>query len=208
MKSNFLFTLLVAFLAMTFLSFASAPKGNEATINDLKAAITGESTASAKYAAYAKKAKEDGYAKIALLFEAASKSENIHAGNHRAALEQLGVTMEKVTPKFEVKSTKENLEDAIKGESYEVATMYPGFIKTANKNQVNIALISFNYAYQTEKKHKALYQHALDVLNANKENTLASKYMVCSTCGNTYDGEAPSRCGISMTPRDRFITIE
>lgn len=208
MKRNFLFAVMVSFLTMTFMSYASAPKGSEATIKDLKAAITGESTASAKYAAYAKKAKEEGYAKVALLFEAASKSESIHAGNHRAALEQLGETMGKVTPKYEVKSTKENLKDAIKGESYEVATMYPGFIKTANNNQVNIALISFNYAFQTEKKHKVLYQHALDMLNAGKVNTLASKYMVCPTCGNTYDGEAPNRCGISMTPKDRFITIE
>jgi len=208
MKTNYLFAVLISFLTMTFLSYASAPAGNEATIKDLKAAITGESTASAKYAAYAKKAKDEGYNKIALLFEAASKSESIHAGNHRAALEQLGESMDKVTPKFEVKSTKENLQDAIKGESYEVATMYPGFIKTANMNKVNISLISFNYAFQTEKKHKVLYEHALQTLEAGKENTLASKYMVCSTCGNTYDGEAPNRCGISMTPKDRFITIE
>ncbi len=208
MRAKLLFAVIISFLAMTYLSFASSLKDNDATIKNLKAAITGESTASAKYAAYAKKAKEEGYAKIALLFEAASKSESIHAGNHRAALEQLGAKMEKISPKFEVKSTKENLNDAVKGESYEVATMYPGFIETANKNQVSIALISFNYAYQTEKKHKVLYEHALEMLNAGKENTLASKYMVCSTCGNTYDGEAPNRCGISMTPKDRFITID
>ena len=208
MKVNVLFSALVMLLMTAVFSYAANPTANEATIKDLKAAITGESTASAKYAAYAKKAKDEGYNKVALLFEAASKSESIHAGNHIAALEQLGVKMDKVTPKFEVNSTKENLKDAIKGESYEVATMYPDFIKTANKNKVNIALLSFNYAYQTEKKHKVLYQNALDQLNAGKENMLASKYMVCSTCGNTYDGEAPNRCGISMTPRDRFITIQ
>ncbi|MCL5029554.1 MAG: rubrerythrin family protein [Bacteroidetes bacterium] len=208
MKVKSLMMLFVSFIVMSVFNYAAKPPADEATIKNIKAAITGESTASAKYAAYAKKAKEEGYNKIALLFEAASKSESIHAGNHRAALEQLGVTMEKVTPKFEVKSTKENLEDAVKGESYEVSTMYPNFIKTANKNKVNIALISFNYAFQTEKKHKVLYQHALQALNEGKENNLASKYMVCSTCGNTYDGEAPARCGISMTPRDRFVTIE
>ncbi len=208
MKIRALFTLFVSFLMMSVFNYAANPPADEATIKNIKAAITGETTASAKYSAYAKKAKDEGYNKIALLFEAASKSESIHAGNHRAALEQLGVTMEKVTPKFEVKSTKENLEDAVKGESYEVSTMYPDFIKTANKNKVNIALISFNYAFQTEKKHKALYQNALDQLKADKQNSLPNKYMVCSTCGNTYDGEAPNRCGISMTPKDRFITVE
>jgi len=189
------------------LVYANNPSA-DLTINNLKDALTGETTASAKYMAYSKKAKEEGYNKIALLFEAASKAEGIHANNHRSVLKQLNVKVGKIEPKFEVKSTKENLEDAIKGESYEVASMYPEFIKTAQKGNVNLALISFNYAYQTEKKHKAMYQNALEKLNNNKENTLSSLYMVCTTCGNTYDGKAPERCGISMTPRERFITIQ
>jgi len=178
------------------------------TVSNLKAAFEGESTASAKYAAYAKKAKKEGFTKVALLFEAASKSENIHAKNHAAVLEQLGDAAPKVTPKFEVKSTKENLQDAIKGEGYEVSTMYPGFIKTSEEGKVTLASISFSYAYKTEQKHLALYKNALEQLNAGKENTLATKYFVCSTCGNTYDGIAPKRCGISMTPSERFITIK
>lgn len=199
--------LLVIISGLNF-NFAFEKKDAVKTIENLKAAITGETTASAKYAAYAEKAKQEGYMNIALLFEAASKSENIHAGNHIAALEQLGETMGKITPDFKVKSTKENLEDAVNGESYEVATMYPDFIKTANDGKVNIALISFNYAYQTEKKHKELYKEALDKLNNKQENTLPAKYYVCSTCGNTYAGEAPKRCGISMTPSERFYTID
>lgn len=207
MKSKLMVVLLVIISSLNF-NFAFEKKDAVKTVENLKAAITGETTASAKYAAYAEKAKQEGYLNIALLFEAASKSENIHAGNHIAALEQLGETMGKITPDFKVKSTKENLEDAINGESYEVATMYPDFIKTANDGKVNIALISFNYAYQTEKKHKDLYREALDKLNNKQENTLPAKYYVCSTCGNTYPGDAPKRCGISMTPSDRFYTID
>ncbi len=206
-KNNIIFTLAVLFFG-TVLSFAAEPPAKSETVQNLKDALIGETTASAKYAAYAEQAKKEGHSRIALLFEAASKSENIHAGNHRAALEQLGEKVEKITPKFEVKSTKENLMDAIKGESYEVATMYPDFIKTASKGKVNIAMLSFNYAYQTEKKHKVMYQNALDKLSSGKTDNLPVKYMVCTTCGNTYDGEAPARCGISMTPRERFITIQ
>jgi len=177
------------------------------TVSNLKAAFEGESTASAKYAAYAKKAKKDGFAKVAVLFEAASKAESIHAKNHAAVLEQLGEKAPKVSPKFDVKSTKENLADAIKGEGYEVSTMYPGFIKTSQEGEVTLASISFSYAYKTEQKHLTLYKNALEQLNAGKENTLAAKYFVCSTCGNTYDGTAPKRCGISMTPSERFVVI-
>ena len=208
MKMNIVVLFSVVLIAVLSYNFTFMEKSNSKTVDNLKSAIIGETTASAKYLAYSKKAKEEGLNKIALLFEAASKSEGIHANNHRSVLEQIGITMEQVNPKYDVKTTKENLQDAINGESYEVATMYPDFIKTATNNNVNLAVISFNYAYQTEKKHKELYKDALDKLNNKKADTLPSNYFVCSTCGNTYAGEAPNRCGISMTPKDRFISIK
>jgi rubrerythrin len=208
MKVKFFGTLVLLIIAAVSFNFTLISKSNSQTINNLKDAIIGETTASAKYLAYSNKAKEEGLTKIAVLFEAASKSENIHANNHRAVLEQLGVTMEEVKPKFEVKSTKENLQDAIKGESYEVATMYPDFIKVANDGKVNLAVISFNYAYQTEKKHNDLYKDALEKLNNKTENLLPSNYFVCVTCGNTYATQAPNRCGISMTSKDKFVSIK
>jgi rubrerythrin len=208
MKAKIVSTLVIVIVAALSFNFTFNSKVNSKTVDNLKDAITGETTASAKYLAYSQKAKEEGFTKIAVLFETASKSEGIHANNHRAVLEQLGVTMEEVKPKFEVKSTKENLQDAIKGESYEVATMYPDFIKVANDNKVNLAVISFNYAYQTEKKHNDLYKDALEKLNNKKESTLASNYYVCPTCGNTYANDAPNRCGISMTSKDKFLSVK
>ncbi len=188
-------------------SDADREKSREQTIKNLKDAITGETTASAKYVAYSKKAKEEGYLKIAKLFEATSNSEKVHANNHIAVLEQLGVKTEEVIPKFEVKTTKENLNDAIAGESYEMKTMYPGFIKTSDEGKVNLASVSFNYAYRTEMKHKVMYENALSSLNNGNENTLPLEYFICPTCGNTYDTQVPGRCGISMTAKDRFIKI-
>jgi rubrerythrin len=194
-------------LAVGF-SALSAQTSSRQTAQDLKDAFTGETTASAKYAAYAKKAKEEGNSQIAILFEAASKSESIHAANHKAALEQLGDKAPAVDPKFDVKSSKENLEDAIKGETYEVKTMYPGFIKDANKEKVNIALISFNYAIQTEQRHKVLYENALKALTEKKTASLPAQYQICLKCGNTYEGTGPARCGICMTTSDRFVTVK
>ncbi|MDP4192803.1 MAG: ferritin family protein [Bacteroidota bacterium] len=209
MKKRFITSVFVAIFLSGFVFAANPnPMALAKTIDNLKEAFKGESTASAKYAAYAKKAKQEGHNNIALLFEAASKSESIHANNHKAALQELGVKTDKVDPKFDVKSTKDNLQDAINGESYEVSTMYPEFLKTANDANVNIATISFNYAFQTEKKHKELYKNALNQLNNSNENSLAKQYSVCTTCGNTYDGPAPNRCGISMTPKERFVTIK
>ena len=208
MKSKIFGILAILLVAAISFNFTVNSKSNSQTVDNLKAAITGETTASAKYLAYSKKAKEEGLDKIAKLFEATSKSEGIHANNHRAVLEQLGIKMDEVTPKYEVKSTKENLQDAIGGETYEVTSMYPDFIKVAKEENVTLAGISFNYAYQTEKNHNELYKNALDKLNNKQESSLASNYFVCSTCGNTYAGEAPNRCGISMTSKDRFISIK
>ena len=175
------------------------------TIANLQNAYIGESTASAKYAAFAKKAREEGHSRIGLLFEAASKAESIHAGNHKAVLQQLGGNIPKLDLQIDAKSTAENLEDALNGESYEINTMYPDFIKTAQAENASLALISLNYAYQTEKKHKTLYAQAIQSLKEGKDQSLPGLYSVCSTCGNTYDSASPERCGISMTPQDRFI---
>lgn len=177
-------------------------------INNLIDAFKGETTASAKYAAYSKKAQEEGYTQIALLFKATSISENIHAGNHRAVLEDLGEKVPNVKPAFTVKTTAENLKDAIAGEGYEITTMYPDFIKNAQAADGKLALISLNYAYKTEQRHKPLYETALAALESNKVNNLESVYYVCQTCGNTFDGTAPKRCNISMTSSERFTKVD
>lgn len=205
MKSKILNSVIAVILLTGSFSFTQA--ANDKTVKDLQDAFIGESTASAKYKAYAEKAREEGNQNVAVLFDAASKAESIHAGNHKAVLQQLNASIPEVTPKYEVKTTVENLKDAIGGESYEIATMYPDFIKDAQAENQNLAMVSLNYAYQVEKKHKALYTKALNSLENGQEKSLPSVYWICSTCGNTYENEAPDRCGISMTPRDRFVKV-
>lgn len=170
-------------------------------------AFKGETTASAKYAAYSKKAMEEGYPQIAMLFRATSAAENIHANNHKAVLEDLGVAIPVVTPEFTVKTTQENLQDALAGESYEISTMYPEFMANAKSAGTQMALISLNYAYRTEQKHKAYYEKAIAALQNNQVNTMSMSYYVCPTCGNTFDGVLPKRCEISMTSSSKFIEI-
>ena len=185
-------------------------KGAEAgtaTVKNLITAYTGESTATAKYAAYAKKAQEEGYTQIALLFKATSASEKIHANNHRSVHEDMGEKVPDVTPQFTVKTTRENLADAIAGESYEIATMYPDFLAVANAADNQLALTSLNYAYRTEQRHKPMYEKALAALQNNQLASLSNTYYVCPTCGNTYDTTPPKRCRISMTNSEKMVKI-
>ncbi|MBP6334533.1 MAG: rubrerythrin family protein [Bacteroidia bacterium] len=181
---------------------------NDLNNKNLQDAFKGETTASAKYLAYSQKAEAEGFHEIALLFKATSLSEKIHANNHRAVLEENGQKIPVITPEFTVKSTAENLKDAIEGEGYEITTMYPEFITAANTAGDQLSLVSLNYAYKTEKKHKPLYEKALQALQSNNVKSLASIYYVCPTCGNTYDTSIPKRCGISMTTAEKFVKID
>ena len=199
--------LLFAFMGLIILAGCSGSKP-EKTIANLKAGIKGETTASAKYAAFAQKARGEGKDTIAKLFDAASKAESIHANNHRKVLEGLGEKMVDFKPEFEVKTTAENLAAAIKGEGYEVATMYPQFLADAKAEKVEKAERSFNWAFDTEKKHHEFYVKALDALKTNTVNTLPFVYAVCPVCGNTYDNaKVDEKCAFCQTGKDKFIII-
>lgn len=203
MRTIYLFSVIVL-IALTSCNQATPTK----TIENLKAGIKGETTASAKYAAFAQKAKEEGHEAISKLFAAASKAEEIHAGNHRKVLEGLGVKMDDFKPEFEVKTTAENLQAAIDGEGYEVSTMYPQFLADAKAEKAGKAEKSFNWAFDTEKKHHEFYVKALQSLKGATENTLPVEYVVCPVCGNTYDNATiDPKCAFCQTGKEKFLLI-
>lgn len=178
------------------------------TSENLKAGIKGETTASAKYAAFAQKAREEGNMNIAKLFEAASKSESIHAANHRKVLDGIKGTIEDFKPEYEVKSTVENLQAAIDGETYEVQTMYPAFMNDAKAEKGQKAQKSFSWANDTEKKHAQFYSAALKALQNSDDKSLPAQYAVCPVCGNTYDaGNVDAKCSFCQTGKEKFVMI-
>jgi len=204
MKRN-LFALTI--IALMVFTSCNNPKPVK-TIENLKAGIIGETTASNKYLAFAEKAKTEGLDTIAKLFDAASKAEAIHAANHTKVLESLGVKMEAFTPEFVVKTTAENLQAAIDGETYEETTMYPGFLEVAKTEKVAKATKSFTWAMNTEKKHKEFYIKALAALKAHNTGSLSFDYAVCPVCGNTYEmAKIDAKCAFCGTSKMKFIMI-
>lgn len=149
------------------------------TIENMQAAYKGEKTATAKYEAYSKKAEEEGYHNIALLYNAVSAAENIHAINHKAVIEDAGANVSLITPEYKVKTTKENLRDDIEGEAFEAKSMYPDFLKTAETANNQIAFLSLTYAIKTGQKHKFFFEQALGDINSNTLKSLPSTYFVC-----------------------------
>ncbi len=164
------------------------------TAENLQAAFAGESQASRKYLYFAEKAEEEGYKQIARLFRAASDAETVHARNHLKVMQG-------------IKSTSDNLKDAIGGENYEFTKMYPEFIEQADAEGDNKAKRSFNLANTVEQIHHRLYQTALNTLE--KGQAMAEKPIyVCQVCGNTVEGEAPDRCPICGMPKTMFKLID
>lgn len=194
-------------LAAVMLAMVSCTQKHDKTIADLKAAIDGESTASAKYAAFAEQAAKDSLFAIEALFKSTSQAEAIHIKNHQAALAVLGVTdyEGKVEP-FDVKSTAENLQAGIDGETYEFSNMYPGFIKDAEAENSKEAIVSFNYAQDAEKDHAKIYADALAKIAT--PDALASVYYICPKCGNVFVGTSAKICDLCQTSSENFIEIK
>ncbi|MEI6173157.1 MAG: ferritin family protein [Bacteroidota bacterium] len=191
---------------MIFSGLLAFAGGADKTIENLKAGFKGESTASAKYAAFAEQAKKENLPQIATMFEATSRAEAIHAANHKTVLEKMGLKMDPVKPEFTVKTTRENLQSAIEGETYEMTKMYPDFIAAAKTEDVAAASKSFRWAMDTEKKHQIMYQNALNALDNKKTESLSKVYWVCPKCGNTYDVAKPeASCSFCSTKSDKFI---
>jgi rubrerythrin len=175
------------------------------TLDNLMTAYNGESNAHARYLAFAKKADEQGYSQVASLFRAAARSEEIHANNHAEVIKKMGGTPKADVKTPDVKSTKENVEAALKGESQERDTMYPDFIKLAKADGNKDAVRTFNFSLQAETEHAKLYKEALDNLDAWKVGK--KDFFVCPVCGLTVIKLTFEKCPVCSTPKDKYEKI-
>jgi rubrerythrin len=163
------------------------------TTENLKEAFAGESQANRKYLAFAQKAHQDGYEQVAKLFRAAAEAETIHALAHLRVLKG-------------VKSTAENLKEAISGENYEHTSMYPGFIEQAQKEGNADAVRSFSFANEVEKVHEELYTAASSSVEGKKDLP-AKKLYICPVCGNIEEDEVPEKCAVCGAPGRSFREV-
>ncbi len=159
---------------------------------NLKEAFAGESQANRKYLAFAKKAELEGFGTVARLFRAAAEAETIHALGHLAALD-------------EVKSTAENLREAVAGETYEYTEMYPPMLNLAEKES-HKARRMFNLAAKAEAVHARLYRLALEAVSQGKDLAETNFYL-CPICGNIETGNPPETCPICGAKKEKFIQM-
>ena len=160
--------------------------------NALKEAFAGESQANRKYLAFAAKAEQEGYSQAARLFRAAAEAETIHAHNHLRVLKA-------------IHGTRENIAEAVAGETHEFKSMYPAMIEAAKAEGNKEAERSFQFANEVEKVHAALYEKLLAGLGSAGE---VYPYYVCPVCGYTAEKEAPEVCPVCGAKGKMFRKVE
>lgn len=195
----------IAVLGLTAFALTAGAQA-ATTLENMQAAYNGESNAHARYLAFAKQADTENYGEVASIFRAAARAEEIHAANHAAVIKKLGGDPQAKIETPQVKSTRENLEAAIKGETYERDTMYPDFLKQARKDRNNAAVRSLNLAKTAEAEHAKLYSAALsdlDRLKGSKSVTL----FVCPVCGFTTRELTFAKCPSCFTPKEKFEKV-
>ena len=118
------------------------------TMQNLADAFAGESQAHTKYRYFAKIAREEGNEEIAKHFEHTADQEILHAWGH------LELMIKKPT-------TKECLQMAIDGETYEFEIMYPNFKETAEFEGELVFANEANMQIAESKEHAEEFKELL-----------------------------------------------
>ncbi len=158
MKIQMLIGVLIVMATVFMIGSLTARNGasmNKETMDNLSTAMHGEAFAYAKYMLFAQHARQNGDAELATLFENAAKTERFEHLAEEAKIAGL------------VGTDADNLKDAIKGESYEVDTMYRQFAEQAAAAGDKLAADRFEEIRHDEMKHRDAFKAALAQVEKN-----------------------------------------
>ncbi|WP_290685153.1 rubrerythrin family protein [Aminivibrio sp.] len=127
---------------------------------------------------------------MAKLFRTVAETETLHAVAH---FKTMGG----------VKSTAENLQAALDGETYEFTEMYPGFIRDAEEEGQKNAVRAFTFADEAEKVHGELYK------KSPRLHEKGERFHLLPLSGARLRGgrERPDACPVCTAKKDVFITV-
>jgi rubrerythrin len=160
------------------------------TKDALHQAYAGEAKAALRLKVYADRADDEKLPQIAKLFRVISFSEEIHAKRALKALR-------------EVRKTEENLADSILSEQGVAAVAYDRFVKEAEAEGNQAAVLHFSQSRDVEETHVKLYKEAMTHLLEERETS----YYVCLVCGYIADGALPEACPVCGAGREKFMVF-
>jgi rubrerythrin len=164
------------------------------TEQNLHTALSGESQAYLRYKWFEKKAKADGFADVAKLFEETADNEMAHA---EIWFRYLGG----------YSATERNLDAAAGGEHFEWETMYAQFAKEAEEEGFDTLAQLFHKVASIEKQHEENYVRAMNTLKDGSvfcADDPETKW-ICLNCGYIVQGkEPPAICPVCSHPQGYF----
>ncbi len=170
------------------------------TMVNLLKAFAGESQARNKYEYFAKVAQKEGYRDIAEHFQRAADNEKVHAKLELALQNRMLHDSEE-----SFGDTKENLQTAIDGESYENLTMYPDFAQIAKEEGHKEAARLFTGIGKVEVEHEKMFTMLLQRLEADSEfvSEDEEESWICEVCGHVHYGKkALKKCPVCNHPQE------
>jgi len=170
-------------------------KEDRETYKNLAHAFSGESMARNRYEFFAARAEAEGLRSVARIFRETADNEKAHAERHLKFLKG-GVFASGEIDLDKLGDTKFNLSQAIAGEHYEAAAMYPGFAKTARREGFSEIAKAFKEIGEVEEKHEERYKSLLKRLeDGNMFKSAKVAKWKCLNCGYVHTGKtAPKSC--------------
>jgi rubrerythrin len=159
----------------------------DGTKEALQQAYAGEAKAALRLRVYAEKADKEGYPQIAKLFRVIACSEAIHGARALKVLK-------------EIKTTEENLAESFESEQRVAKIAYSEFVRQAEAEGNQAAVIHFSQSRDVEETHSALYKEAMNHMLEERETT----YHVCKICGYVADGILPEVCPVCGAKSEQF----
>lgn len=168
------------------------------TYKNLQKAFEGECKASGKYLVYGASAKDQGYEELANIFLETSSNEKEHA--------EIWL---RVLNRGTLPDIKTDLQDAIKGESYEWRTMYQEFANVARQEGYEEIANLFDGVGMIERHHDYRYQKFLDMISNYTYFCKNEPIMwICLNCGNIYWGKCvPEKCPVCNYPQGYYTPL-
>jgi rubrerythrin len=157
----------------------------------LQQAYTGEAKAALRLRVFAEKAEQEGYPQIAKLFRVIAWSEEIHGARALKVLKAIG-------------TTEANLAESFQSEQGVAEVAYNRFVKEAEAEGNQAAVLHFSQSRDVEETHAKLYKEAMNHLQEERETT----YHVCLICGYVADGVLPETCPVCGAGKEKFKTFE
>lgn len=177
----------------------------------MKSTVVSEQNAAVRYKAFSAQAEKEGLHNIANLFEAISRSEEVHASKQLDMLAQFGVVAGSATDSLpEVGWTVDNLKAAIQVEDSESLTVFPIFCSAAEtENAVEIAQF-LHWVAAVAERHASFCRKALMKLERDGSDcNVINSWSVCPECGCLYwTTSLEENCMLCQAPASSFILFQ